>query len=91
MKLVQEVSAAAIERVLVNNEFGEPRAARATLVGALRNAAFVIEKAIHLHGGMGFTWAIPLHFGLRNVRKLDAAFDTGALSTALGKAFIESV
>ncbi len=89
MKLAQEVSGAAINRVLVGNEYGEHRAAVATLVGTLRNAVYVIEKAIHLHGGMGFTWAIPLHRGLRSVRKLEAAFDLGALSKDLGKSFIE--
>jgi alkylation response protein AidB-like acyl-CoA dehydrogenase len=89
MKLLQEVSGAAIARVLANNEYGEQRAAAASLVGSLRNAAFVIEKAIHLHGGMGFTWATPLHYGLRNVRKLEAAFSAGTLSQDLGRRFIE--
>lgn len=51
--------------------------------GAPCCAAFVIEKAIHLHGGMGFTWEVPLHYALREVRKLDAAFGAGALSKEL--------
>lgn len=89
MTLLQEVSGAAIERALSVNEFGQPRSARAVLAGSLHNAAFVIEKAIHLHGGMGFTWALPLHRALRDVRKLDAAFGAGALAREIGREFIE--
>lgn len=90
MKLVQEVSAAAIQRVLQTNEFEQARSSQTALSGALTNAAFVIEKAIHLHGGMGFTWEVPLHYALREVRKLDAAFGAGALSKELGRSFIEA-
>lgn len=90
MKLVQEVSAAAIQRVLQTNEFEQARSSKTALSGALTNAAFVIEKAIHLHGGMGFTWEVPLHYALREVRKLDAAFGAGALSKELGRSFIEA-
>ena len=90
MKLVQEVSAAAIQRVLESNEYGQARSARPALAGALTNAAFVIEKAIHLHGGMGFTWEVPLHYALREVRKLDAALGSGSLSRATGRAFMEA-
>ena len=66
-----------------------PRDTQPALAGALANAAFVIEKAIHLHGGMGFTWEVPLHRALRAVRKLDAAF--AGLSRGAGLAFIQSV
>lgn len=90
MKLVQEVSAAAIQRVLATDEYGQPRSSHTALAGALANAAFVIEKAIHLHGGMGFTWAVPLHYALREVRKLDAAFGAGSLAQGVGRAFIEA-
>lgn len=90
MKLVLDVSGAAIERVLATDEYGQPRSSVTTLAGALSNSAFVIEKAIHLHGGMGFTWDVPLHHALREVRKLDAAFGAGALTSAAGRSFIES-
>jgi alkylation response protein AidB-like acyl-CoA dehydrogenase len=90
MKLVLDVSGAAIDRVLATDEYGQPRSSVTTLAGALSNSAFVIEKAIHLHGGMGFTWEVPLHHALREVRKLDAAFGAGALASAAGRSFIES-
>jgi alkylation response protein AidB-like acyl-CoA dehydrogenase len=57
----------------------------------LAQTAFVLEKALHLHGGMGFTWELPLHHALREVRKFDAAFGAGALAQATGRAFVESV
>ena len=89
MKLAQEVSAAALARALCPDEFSNARSARTALAGSISQAAFVIEKAIHLHGGMGFTWDLPLHHGLREVRQLDAAFGAGALTRELGQAFIE--
>lgn len=89
MRLLQDVSSAAIRRATQADEYDAPRDTRPALAGALANAAFVIEKAIHLHGGMGFTWELPLHRALRAVHKLDAAF-TG-LSRDTGRAFIQSV
>lgn len=91
MRLLQEVSSAAIRRAMTSDEFGAARCARPALAGAIANAAFVIEKAIHLHGGMGFTWELPLHYSLREVRKLDAAFGAGALAHDIGREFIARV
>lgn len=90
MKLVQEVSAATIQRVLATDEYGQARGARTALIGALTNASWVIEKSIHLHGGMGFTWEVPLHYALREVKKIDAAFGAGDLARNLGREFIEA-
>lgn len=89
MRLLQDVSSAAIRRAMHADEYGAPRDTRPALAGAIANAAFVIEKAIHLHGGMGFTWELPLHPALRAVRRLDAAFS--GLSRNVGRDFIESM
>ncbi len=89
MRLLQDVSSAAIRRASHCDEYGGQRDTRPALAGALANAAFVIEKAIHLHGGMGFTWELPLHHALRAVRKLDAAF--AGQSRDIGRAYIQSV
>lgn len=91
MKLLVEASSAAVHRAMGRNEFDEARDARPALAGAIANAAFVLEKSIHLHGGMGFTWEVPLHVSLREVRKLDAAFGTGALARANGQRFIDAI
>lgn len=90
MRLLQEASNAGVQRLLSSNEFGSVRAAEPVLANALGNAAFVLEKSIHLHGGMGFTWEVPLHYALREVRKFDAAFGSGALAQQVGRDFIQS-
>lgn len=89
MKLLQEASAAAIQRVLLTNEYGQARDAQSTLAGSIAHAVWVLEKAIHLHGGMGFTWDVPLHYALREVRKLDAALGAGTLVRDLGREWIK--
>jgi len=91
MRLLQEASAAGIQRLLSTDEYGRVRSTEAVLANALANAAFVLEKSIHLHGGMGFTWELPLHYALREVRKFDAAFGSGSLARQVGRDFIQSV
>lgn len=91
MRLLQEASNAGIQRLLSAYEFGGVRATSPVLANALANSAFVLEKSIHLHGGMGFTWEVPLHYALREVRKFDAAFGSGALARQVGRDFIASV
>jgi len=91
MRLLQEASNAGAQRLLAKDEYGRTRATGPVLANALGNAAFVLEKSIHLHGGMGFTWEVPLHYALREVRKFDAAFGAGALAQQSGRDFIESV
>ena len=89
MQLQVEVCAAATRRVLAGNEWGAARDAAPTLAGAIAGAGFVLEKAIHLHGGMGFTWEMPLHHSLRDVRAIDAAFGASDLTKAIGRRFID--
>jgi len=91
MRLVQEASSAGIQRVLRTDEYDRVRSTGPVLSNALANAAFVLEKSIHLHGGMGFTWEVPLHYALREVRKFDAAFGSGSLARQAGLDFIQSV
>lgn len=91
MRLVQEASNAGIRRLLENDEYDAVRDARPVLANAIASSAFVLEKAIQLHGGMGFTWELPLHYSLREIRKLDAAFGSGELASNVGREFIQSV
>jgi alkylation response protein AidB-like acyl-CoA dehydrogenase len=91
MRLLQEASNAGIQRVLATDEDGRVRGTRAVLANALASSAFVLEKSLHLHGGMGFTWELPLHHALREVRKFDAAFGSGSLARQVGLDFIQSV
>ncbi len=91
MRLLQEASNAGIQRLLATDEYDSVRRTQPVLANALVNAAFVLEKSIHLHGGMGFTWEVPLHYALREVRKFDAAFGSGSLAQQVGREFIQSV
>src|SRR5581483_10560856 len=91
MKLAQEAAAASIRRAVGTDEYDAVRDERPALACALTNAAFVIEKAIHLHGGMGFTWEVPLHLSLRDVRKFDAALDACALQASIGRDTIQAM
>ncbi|GGA75143.1 hypothetical protein GCM10011385_31460 [Nitratireductor aestuarii] len=88
MKLLTETSYAGLQRAIAQDEFGAARDVDTAFAGAIGNSCFIIEKAIHLHGGMGFTWELPLHCSLRDVRKIDAAFNTGGVVKSIGKAFI---
>lgn len=89
MKLYHEASGAAIARALQHNEWGQARPGRTALALNLQHGAFIIEKAMHLHGGMGFTWELPLHRALRELRAIDAAVGAGGLARGLGRDFIE--
>ncbi len=88
MQLEVEVWSAATRRVLATDEYGAARDARPTLAGAVAAAAFVLEKAIHLHGGMGFTWELPLHQSLRDIRAIEAALDVAAMTQDIGRQFV---
>jgi alkylation response protein AidB-like acyl-CoA dehydrogenase len=88
MCLATEAVDAAVHRLLTPDEDGRERDSRPVLNHALTQSAWVLERAIHLHGGMGFTWELPLHRGLREIRKLDAAFDLGARTQQAGRDFI---
>lgn len=91
MRLLHETSTAALFRALRKNEFSEVRSIGPAFSGAIVNAVFIIEKAIHLHGGMGFTWELSLHYSLREVRKIEAAFNNGHRLEMLGAQFIATV
>jgi alkylation response protein AidB-like acyl-CoA dehydrogenase len=90
MQLVSEVSAAATRRVLARDEYGNGRDPRPSFAGAISNATFVLEKAMHLHGGMGFTWEMPLHHSLRDIRAIDAFCGNAQTCTQIGQRFIEA-
>ncbi len=90
MHLQWEASRAAVLRTLATDEYGQARDTRTALAVSIATAAFILEKSIHLHGGMGFTWELPLHIALRDVRKTDAAFGSGAMTKAIGQDFIRA-
>lgn len=90
MKLLNEVSIASIDRSMEVNEFDAPRTAESAWAVTANNTLFIIEKAIHLNGGMGFTWEVPLHYALRDARKLHSALSGTALLQQVGRSFINA-
>ena len=69
--------------------------------GALqREAAFlaagvygsaISEGALQIHGGMGFTWDVPVHRHLRHVRALQAQGDASGVLAALGRRYVGAI
>jgi alkylation response protein AidB-like acyl-CoA dehydrogenase len=69
--------------------------------GALqREAAFIAagvygsaisEGALQIHGGMGFTWDVPVHRHLRRVRALQAQGDASGVLAALGRRYVGAI
>ena len=49
-------------------------ASTSALAHALEAAPRVVETAIQLHGGIGFTWEFDLHLYLRRVRSYSALY-----------------
>ena len=57
-------------RLLVDDALVRPEAAAAetALAYAMSVCPQIAEKSLHLFGGMGYTWEVPLHFYLRRLR-----------------------
>jgi alkylation response protein AidB-like acyl-CoA dehydrogenase len=82
-----------IRHAITRCHFGE--------AGALeRNAAFlaaasygvaISHGALQIHGGMGFTWDVPVHRHLRRILALQAQGDAGGLMRALGHRYVAEV
>jgi alkylation response protein AidB-like acyl-CoA dehydrogenase len=47
-----------------------------------------IESALQLHGGMGFTWDVPVHRHLRRVRSWEAQGDAPGVRRAVADALL---
>ncbi|MDH2404670.1 acyl-CoA dehydrogenase family protein [Bradyrhizobium sp. SSUT18] len=51
----------------------------------------ISEGALQIHGGMGFTWDVPVHRHLRRVRALQAQGEASATLAALGRRYIDAI
>jgi alkylation response protein AidB-like acyl-CoA dehydrogenase len=68
---------------------GSVIARRAAFLAAATLGPQIVEAAIQAHGGMGFTWDIPLHRYLRRIRSLEAQGEAAWLREALAAALTE--
>ena len=62
----------------------------AFLAASVHGAA-ITEGALQIHGGMGFTWDVPVHRHLRRIRALQAQGDASSVMAALGQRTIAEI
>lgn len=67
-----------------------PVAASVAFAAASRYAPAIVEAAIQVHGGMGFTWDLDLHRHLRHVRMLEAHGDARGARAGIAAHLIDS-
>ncbi len=75
----------AIQRSLWLSNAKNMQARRAAFVAAAMHCAAAAEVAIQAHGGMGFTWDIPLHRYLRRIRMLEQQGNAPAALDEIGR------
>jgi alkylation response protein AidB-like acyl-CoA dehydrogenase len=66
-----------------------PIARQAAFLAAASLGPQIAEATIQAHGGMGFTWDIPVHRYLRRIRSLEAQGEAPRLREAVAAALIE--
>lgn len=63
----------------------------AAYLAATAYGSSICESALQIHGGMGFTWDVPVHRHLRRIRALQAQGDASNLWAALGHRYITGI
>jgi alkylation response protein AidB-like acyl-CoA dehydrogenase len=80
-KLALESARVTLNKALTQQGDAHARLVARSTVGEA--APFIIEGAIQMHGGMGFTWDVPLHRRLRRVLNGRSQLDVFAAKQAL--------
>ncbi|QPF89328.1 acyl-CoA dehydrogenase family protein [Bradyrhizobium commune] len=70
---------------------GGARQRDAAFLAAATYGSSISEGALQIHGGMGFTWDVPVHRHLRRIRTLQAQGDASALISAFGRRYVSEV
>ena len=60
-------------------------------LAASNHGTAISEGALQIHGGMGFTWDVPVHRHLRRIRTLQAQGDASGLISTFGRHYISEV
>jgi alkylation response protein AidB-like acyl-CoA dehydrogenase len=63
----------------------------AAFLAASAYGTSISEGALQIHGGMGFTWDVPVHRHLRRIRSLQAQGDVSGLVAALGRRYVAEI
>ena len=65
------------------------RARRVAFAAASQWGPAAVEGALQLHGGMGFTWDVPVHRQLRRMRSWEAQGGARAVRGAIADALLD--
>lgn len=65
-------------------------AREAAFLAAAMHGPLIAEGAIQAHGGMGFTWDVPVHRHLRRIRAIEAQGEAVLLREAVAAALIDT-
>ena len=84
----QKLALEGIRGALTRAADAAPIARQAAFLAAAALGPQIVEAAIQAHGGMGFTWDIPLHRYLRRIRSLEAQGEAARLREAVAAALI---
>ena len=63
----------------------------AAFVAAGTYGSAISEGALQIHGGMGFTWDVPVHRHLRRIRSLQVQGDARGVLAALGRRYVGAI
>ena len=70
---------------------GGPVQRDVAFLAAATYGSAISEGALQIHGGMGFTWDVPVHRHLRRIRTLQAQGDASGLISTFGRHYISEV
>lgn len=70
---------------------GGPVQRDAAFLAAATYGSSIGEGALQIHGGMGFTWDVPVHRHLRRIRTLQAQGDASGLISAFGRRYVSEI
>ncbi len=73
------------------SEDGGPVQRDAAFLAAATYGSSISEGALQIHGGMGFTWDVPVHRHLRRIRTLQAQGDASGLINRFGRRYVSEV
>lgn len=73
------------------SEDGGPVQRDAAFLAAVTYGSSISEGALQIHGGMGFTWDVPVHRHLRRIRTLQAQGDASGLISAFGRRYVSEI
>ena len=65
-------------------------ARRAAFAAAAQYGPPALENALQLHGGMGFTWDVPMHRHLRRVRSWEMQGDAPGVRRAIARTLLDA-